>query len=140
MEYIDFFEQIDQDLSQQMKSLQKKQEELIEQKKIFLETKQKIHGFLSDAHEMKQLLESHPDLVELVRTELNKMFKVDSSSSNPPLNKQTNQSEKTTKVAQKKEVSQGKKEPVKLPPDNLEKQEKIEIFNFVDMDGKSTVV
>jgi len=137
MEYIDLFEQIDQDLSARVKDLQKKQEQLIEQKKNLVETKQKIHAFLSDAHEMKLLLEFHPDLIEVVRGELNKIFSADTSDNKKSLSKEKNKVVKQDKNEPKSEVSPDEK---KIKKEKSEEQEKIEIFNYVDMQGKSTLV
>lgn len=137
MEYIDLFEQIDQDLSARVKDLQKKQEQLIEQQKNLVETKQKIHAFLSDAHEMKLLLEFQPDLVEVVRGELNKIFATDSSENQKGLNKDKNKVIKQEKNEPKSEILADEK---KIKKEKSEEQEKIEIFNYVDMQGKSTLV
>ncbi|MGY6530092.1 MAG: hypothetical protein ACXITR_09200 [Cyanobacterium sp.] len=134
MEYVDIFEKIDGDLSQRVKDLQKKQQELLEQKKFLTEAKQKIHGFLSDANEIRQVLEFHPNLVEVVRDELDKIFVVNSPSHNLKL-PNTRTTKNNNSLPQSQEVE------VNLPTERLKKAkepEKIQFFPYVNMEGKAT--
>ncbi|MBE9222121.1 hypothetical protein IQ215_05370 [Cyanobacterium stanieri LEGE 03274] len=136
MEYVDIFEKIEGDLSQRVKDLQKKQQELLEQKKFLTEAKQKIHGFLSDANEIRQVLEFHPHLVEVVREELDKIFAVNAPSHNLKLpNTNPRKTSPNNPLPQSKEVE------VNLPTEGMKKTkepEKIQFFPYVNMEGKTT--
>ncbi|AFZ47596.1 hypothetical protein Cyast_1635 [Cyanobacterium stanieri PCC 7202] len=135
MEYVDIFERIEGDLSDRVKDLQKKQQELLEQKKFLTEAKQRIHGFLSDAHEIRQVLEFHPSLIEVVRGELDKIFAVNSPSHNLQLPKAKGGKIPDNSPPQSKEVE------VNLPTEGMKKPkdpEKIKFFPYVNMEGKTT--
>jgi hypothetical protein len=132
MEYIELFNQLDQQISSKIEDLQKQQEKLLERKKYLLDTKQKIHSFLSDAYQMKQLLDFNSDLAQSVKAELNKIF----------------QGEKELNYLKNNQVNQPKIEsrPNLLNNQDLEPQvvidtsqeEPIKLYKFVDSDGKDT--
>ena len=133
MDYIEVFNQLDQKLSDKIDRLQKQQEHLLQQKKHLVETKQKIQGFLTDAYEMKKLLDFNSELSQSVQTELNRIFKsegkvklVNNNHNNQPTNVESNAD--TSKN-------------LELDPQvviETEDQEPIRIFQFVDSEGKNT--
>lgn len=132
MEYIEIFNQIDREISNKIEYLQKQQDKLLERKKYLLDTKQKIHCFLSDAYEMRQLLNFSPDLAESVNAELNKIF----------------QGEENLRIESKNQLNDSKIESTLDFMDNqdldsqmvidAEQEEPIKIYKFVDSDGKDT--
>lgn len=135
MEYLNFFNQLDQDLSQRIEDLERQQEELIEQKKYLLEAKQKVHCFLSDAYEIKQVLDFKPELVTSLQAELNKIFQGETQYKN--LGKQ---SEKTD--GKLNNLSREEEDKLNLEPQmviDADEKKPIKIFNFVDSEGKKTV-
>jgi hypothetical protein len=168
MDYVALLNQLDRKLSNQIDGLQKKQEQLLEQKKSLLETKQKIDGFLSDAHEMKRLLNFDPELINSVSVELKKIFnsqnQLNRSTENihQPTDLQSNLTSQPeanySKSAPKAQPQSSRTPPppesnseenLSLEPDldlDLEpqviiddqEQEPIRIFKFVDADGKDT--
>jgi hypothetical protein len=131
MEYLNLFNQLDQNLSQKIEDLQKQQEELIEQKKYLLEAKQKIHCFLSDAYEIKQVLDFQPELVTSLQAELNKIFQGETSSKNLRENSDKVNSKIDNLITEEDE---------ELNLDEIvidtDEQEQIKIFKFVDSQGK----
>ncbi|MBF2056615.1 MAG: hypothetical protein IGQ45_05185 [Cyanobacterium sp. T60_A2020_053] len=153
MEFGDFFEKIDQDLSQKVKDLQKKQEQLIEKQKQLAETKQKVQDFLQKAQELKKIIGFNAQLTEAVKKELNDLFTGSDTSAlhpdsktlhpelktpNPDLKTSANQ----TKIEKKPDtvVKKEEKQEPKLPDLNLGNKdtEAIKIFKFVDTKGKNT--
>ncbi len=134
MEYINLFNRLDQDLSQRIEDLQRQQEELIEQKKYLLEAKQKVHCFLSDAYEIKQILDFKPELVTSLQGELNKIFEGDIQDMNL---------EENSEGVEIKELDSVTEEDEELNLDqqmviDTDEQEPIKIFKFVDTEGKDT--
>ncbi len=133
MDYIEVFNQLDQKLSHKIERLQKQQEHLLQQKKHLVETKQKIQGFLTDAYEMKKLLDFNSELSQSVQTELNRIFKSEGKVklvNNNHNNQQTN-------VESDADTSKN----LELDPQvviETEDQEPIRIFQFVDSEGKNT--
>ena len=139
MGYIEVFNQIDQNLSSRIGTLKKRQEELIDEKKQLLETKQKVHSFLSDAHEIKKVLDFSPELVHSIQAELYKIFQPESKleiQDTKNVTKVKLNSEQTTPnpKPEKKETQPKRKQATV----NNEKQEPIKVFNFVDIEGKNT--
>lgn len=132
---MNIFEKLEQDITNQIESLQAKQQELIEKKKNLVVKREKIQNFLSSAQEMKQLLESEPELLKLVQKELGKIF-VSHSSLQPklPIKKDSN----TTPNLE----SSGENHPpdaTKVVQDeDIGEEESIKIFKFVDAQGKKT--
>lgn len=152
MEFGDFFDKIDQDLSQKVKDLQKKQEQLIEKQKQLAETKLKVEDFLQKAQDLKKIISVNPQLTEAVKRELNDLFSTSETSALHPEPKALHPDSKTppsglkplvnqTKIEKKPETvkKEEKREP-KLPDLNLgnEETEAIKIFKFVDTKGKNT--
>ena len=84
MSYLNVFNKLDQDITGQIQNLQVKQQELMEKKKNLSMTKQKIQTFLSSATEIKQMLESQPELVKSLQKELVKIFATTSDNSETP--------------------------------------------------------
>jgi len=119
----------DQDISIQIKSLQAKQQELIEKKKNLLATKQKIQGFLSDAQEIKKTLEFEPDLIKSLHMELNKIF-----TSNIPVKKEENIAANLEYSNEKINNNKVVNNSSNLPPE----EESLKIFKFIDSQGKNT--
>lgn len=134
MGFTNVFAKLDQDLSNQIKNLQTKQQELIERKKNLLAKKQKIQGFLTDAQEIRKILESEPELISCLQTELNKIFGVESQPKLPI--------KKEADVSSNLEETSDKKKEIKAynPPQNINssEEESIKIFQFVDAQGKNT--
>lgn len=159
MEFGDFFDKIDQDLSQKVKDLQKKQEQLIEKQKQLAETKLKVEDFLQKAQDLKKIISVNPQLTEAVKRELNDLFSTSETSALHPEPKALQTEPKAlhpdsktppsglkplvnqTKIEKKPETvkKEEKREP-KLPDLNLgnEETEAIKIFKFVDTKGKNT--
>ena len=137
MDYIEVFNQLDQKLSDKIERLQKQQEHLLEQKKHLVEAKQKIDGFLTNAYEMKKLLDFNSELVQSVQVELNKIFKFEGKAKilNDNNSKLTNS--KQTLAESNPDISKN----LELDPQlviETEDQEPIRIFKFVDSEGKNT--
>lgn len=132
MEYVKVLNQLDQQISEQIEDLQKQQDELLERKKYLLDTKQKIHCFLSDAYQMKQSLDFDSDLVQSVNLELNKIF----------------QGNGDLKFLENNEIKQANKQSNSQLNNNqdldsqilidAEQEEPIKIYKFVDSEGKDT--
>ena len=132
MEYVKVLNQLDQQISEQIEDLQKQQDELLERKKYLLDTKQKIHCFLSDAYQMKQSLDFDSDLVQSVNMELNKIF----------------QGNGDLKFLENNEIKQANKQSNSQLNNNqdldsqilidAEQEEPIKIYKFVDSEGKDT--
>ncbi|NCO74473.1 MAG: hypothetical protein GW795_10940 [Cyanobacteria bacterium] len=129
MGYVNVFSKLDQDISIQIKSLQAKQQELIEKKKNLLATKQKIQGFLSDAQEIKKTLEFEPDLIKSLHMELNKIF-----TSNIPVKKEENIAANLEYSNEKINNNKVVNNSSNLPPE----EESLKIFKFIDSQGKNT--
>ncbi len=141
MEYIEVFNKLDQKLSNKIDELQKQQEKLLERKKYLLETKQKIHCFLSDAYEMKQLLDFNPDLIHSVSSELGKIFTEGKSLD----------FKKTNQIKASEELESMMEAPIESSSDFMntqdldpslvidsDEEEPIKIYKFIDSDGKDT--
>jgi hypothetical protein len=134
MGYTNVFSKLDQDLSNQIKTLQAKQQELLERKKNLLAKKQKIQGFLSDAQEIRKMLDSEPELIESLQIELSKVF-TPNNQPKLPIKKESNITmnleESNLENKETKTSSPAKKI---TPPE----EESIKIFQFVDAQGKNT--
>lgn len=130
MQYIEVFNQLDQNISDKIQDFQKQQEKLIAKKKYLLETKQKIHCFLNDAYEMKKLLDFNADLTEAVNDELNKIFQGEDKVKPT----QTNQT-KPTIVESNPSLVNNEDLDAELVID-AEQEEPIKIYKFVDSEGK----
>ncbi|MBL1209263.1 hypothetical protein [Geminocystis sp. GBBB08] len=134
MGYANVFSKLDQDISNQIKNLQAKQQELIEKKKNLLATKQKIQGFLTDAQEIKKILASQPELIKSIESELSKIFTTDSQPK-LPIKKEahllTNLEYPSTEI---------KDNNVSVKSNNLdsEEEESLKTFTFLDTQGKNT--
>ncbi|MGI0479504.1 hypothetical protein ACN4EE_01805 [Geminocystis sp. CENA526] len=134
MGYTNVFSKLDQDLSNQIKTLQVKQQELLERKKNLLAKKQKIQGFLSDAQEVRKILDSEPELIDSLQIELAKIFTADSQPK-LPIKKESNVTANLEQSSEKNQESKVSSSPKKItPPD----EESIKIFQFVDAQGKNT--
>lgn len=134
MGYTNIFAKLDQDLSNQIKTLQTKQQELLERKKHLLTKKQKIQGFLADAQEVRKMLDSEPELIESLQIELSKIF-TSNNQAKLPIKKESNV---TTNLEESNRPNQENK--TSLPPKKvtLPEEESIKIFQFVDAQGKNT--
>lgn len=132
---MNIFEKLEQDISNQIESLQAKQQELIEKKKNLVVMREKIQDFLSSAQEVKQMIELEPELLKIVQKELGKIF---ASHSNPqpklPIKKESN-------------ITPNLESPAENTPSNSTKvveeedtgeEDSIKIFKFVDAQGKKT--
>lgn len=134
MGYANVFTKLDQDISNQIKNLQTKQQELIEKKKSLLATKQKIQGFLTDAQEIKKILASQPELIQSVESELNKIFTTDMQPKLPI------KKEAILPTNLEYSLSETQDNKVSDNTDNLEleEEESLKIFKFIDTQGKNT--
>jgi hypothetical protein len=134
MGYANVFTKLDQDISNQIKNLQTKQQELIEKKKNLLATKQKIQGFLTDAQEIKKILAFEPELIQSVESELNKIFTTDTQP-NLPIKK-----ESLLPSNLEYSISETQDNKVSDNTNNLESEEEesLKIFKFIDTQGKNT--
>lgn len=134
MGYTNVFSKLDQDLSNQIKTLQAKQQELLEKKKNLLAKKQKIQGFLSDAEEVRKILESEPELIDSLQVELVKIF---TANSQPklPIKKEANITANLEESPEKNPEIKVSSSSKKITPSN---EESIKIFQFVDAQGKNT--
>lgn len=132
MEYIKVFDQLDQQISKKIEDLQKQQDKLLERKKYLVETKQKIHCFLSDAYQMKQSLNFNSDLVQSVNLELNKIFQGEGN-----LKFLENNEIKQAKMESNSELSSHQDLEPQVEID-AEQEEPIKIYKFVDSEGKNT--
>ncbi len=134
---MNIFDKLEQDLSSQIQSLQAKQQELMEKKKNLVVKKEKIQNFLSSAQEVRQMIESEPELLKSVQRELGKIF-VSHNNQQPklPIKKEGN-------ITPNLESS-SESPPYDSEADNIansdesEAEESIKIFQFVDAQGKNT--
>lgn len=134
MGYTNIFSKLDQDLSNQIKTLQAKQQELLERKKNLLAKKQKIQGFLADAQEVRKMLDSEPELIDSLQEELEKIFTANNQgklSGQKETNLTANLEESPQKNQENKVSSSAKKT-------TSPHEESIKIFQFVDAQGKNT--
>ncbi|BAQ66222.1 hypothetical protein [Geminocystis sp. NIES-3709] len=134
MGYTNVFSKLDQDLSNQIKTLQAKQQELLERKKNLLAKKQKIQGFLTDAQEVRKILDAEPELIESLQIELAKIF---TANNQPklPIKKENNV---TVNLEEPKDKNKEVKTFTPSTSVNLQEEESIKIFQFVDAQGKNT--
>jgi hypothetical protein len=135
MEYIEIFNQLDHEISDKVEELQKQQERLLERKKYLLETKQKIHCFLSDAYEMKQLLDFNPQLSETVNLELTKIFQNEGEFKIGEENVAEEKEELETNVDYLKEEDLDYDLDINT---EVEEEQPIKLYKFVDSHGKDT--
>lgn len=132
MEYLNIFNQLDQKYSQKIEDLQRQQEEWIEKKKYLLEAKQKVHCFLSDAYEIKQVLDFQPELITSIQAELSKIFRGEIHPENLGENYVKSEGKKAESLVD---------DLPDLDPQmviDADEQEPIKIFKFVDSEGKDT--
>ena len=89
MGYSNIFQKLDQDLTSQLQTLQAQQKELLEKKKKLSDTQEKIQNFLDSAQEVKDIIGAEPELMKSIRSELGKIFTVNSNGNSPklPINK-----------------------------------------------------
>ena len=139
MGYSNIFQKLDQDLTSQLQTLQAQQKELLEKKKKLSDTQEKIQNFLDSAQEVKDIIGAEPELMKSIRSELGKIFTVNSNGNSPKLPiKKT----ETESVVEEKET--GGESPMdadlNLEDLNIGEESPIADFNFVDADGKNTSI
>ncbi len=139
MGYSNIFQKLDQDLTSQLQTLQAQQKELLEKKKKLSDTQEKIQNFLDSAQEVKDIIGAEPELMKSIRSELGKIFTVNSNGNSPKLPiKKT----ETESVVEEKET--GGESPMdadlNIEDLNIGEESPIADFNFVDADGKNTSI
>lgn len=134
MGYTNVFSKLDQDLSNQIKTLQAKQQELLERKKNLLAKKQKIQGFLADAQEVRKMLDSESELIESLQIELSKVF-TPNNQPKLPIKKEGNVTMNLEESNLQNKETKTSPPPKKVTPPE---EESIKIFQFVDAQGKNT--
>jgi len=133
---MNIFDKLEQDLSSQIQSLQAKQQELIEKKKNLVAKREKIQNFFCSAQEVKQMIESDPELLKSVQKELGKIF---TSHSNPQPKLPIKKDNPTPNLESPAETKSSDASIDKVVnSEDGEEEESIKIFNFVDAQGKST--
>jgi len=134
---MNIFDKLEQDISNQIQSLQAKQQELIEKKKYLATTKEKIQNFLTSAQEIQQIVRGEPELLKSIQKELGKIF---SSHNNPqpklPIKKENSTTPNLESPPENKPIDSALKSADNS--DDTEEGEAIKIFNFVDAQGKNT--
>ena len=83
MGYANIFQKLEQDIANQLKTLEAKQKQLVEKQKVLVNTRAKIQTFLNSAEEIKKAIEKEPELMKSVRSELGQIFNLSTINYNP---------------------------------------------------------
>lgn len=133
---MNIFDKLEQELNNQIHSLQAKQQELIEKKKNLVAKREKIQNFLSSAQEVKTIIESEPELIKSVQKELGKIFAFHNNQQ-PKLPIKKDNSSTPNLESPSENTSSGSSVGNTANTQENDDEESIKIFNFVDAQGKN---